>query len=135
MKSYSELIRLHSFEDRFRYLQLNGVVADETFGFDRYLNQRFYRSPEWKRVRQQVIVRDQGNDMGCPGYPIRGDIIVHHINPVSVDDLDNNIDLLLNSENLICVSLQTHNAIHYGDDTIVKGNVVIDRRPGDTKLW
>lgn len=135
MKSYSELIRLHSFEDRFRYLQLNGVVADETFGFDRYLNQRFYRSPEWKRVRQQVIVRDQGNDMGCPGYPIRGDIIVHHINPVSVDDLDNNIDLLLNPENLICVSLQTHNAIHYGDDTIVKEKVVIDRRPGDTKLW
>ena len=135
MKSYSELIRLHSFEDRFRYLQLNGVVADETFGFDRYLNQRFYRSPEWKRVRQQVIVRDQGNDMGCPGYPIRGDIIVHHINPVSVDDLDNNIDLLLNPENLICVSLQTHNAIHYGDDAIVKEKVVIDRRPGDTKLW
>jgi hypothetical protein len=135
MKSYSELIRLHSFEERFKYLQLNGVVANETFGFDRYLNQRFYRSPEWKMIRQQVIVRDQGNDMGCPGYPIRGEIIVHHINPVSVDDIDSNIDLLLNPENLICVSLQTHNAIHYGDDTIVKEKTIVDRRPGDTKLW
>ena len=135
MKSYSELIRLHSFEERFKYLQLNGVVANETFGFDRYLNQRFYRSPEWKMIRQQVIVRDQGNDMGCSGYPIRGEIIVHHINPVSVDDIDSNIDLLLNPENLICVSLQTHNAIHYGDDTIVKEKTIVDRRPGDTKLW
>ncbi|WP_407413560.1 hypothetical protein [Methanobrevibacter sp.] len=135
MKSYSELIRLHSFEERFRYLRLNGVVANETFGFDRYLNQRFYRSPEWKRVRQQVIVRDNGNDMGCPGYPIRGDIIVHHINPVSIEDLEDNIELLLDPENLICVSLQTHNAIHYGDDAIVKEKVITDRRPGDTKLW
>lgn len=135
MKSYSELIRLHTFEERFNYLRLNGVVANETFGFDRYLNQRFYRSPEWKRVRQQVIVRDQGNDMGCPGYPIRGDIYVHHINPVTAEDIEENPDLLLNPDNLICVSLQTHNAIHYGDDTIVREKTVIDRRPGDTKLW
>lgn len=135
VRSYSELIQLHSFEERFRYLKLSGAVANETFGFDRYLNQQFYRSPEWKRVRQQVIIRDMGCDLGCPDRPIRGNIFVHHINPMSVDDIENHPEDLLNPEYLICVSLDTHNALHYGDESILDANTIVERRPGDTTPW
>ena len=136
IRRYSELIQLPTFEERFNYLKLNGVVANETFGFDRYLNQQFYRSAEWKRVRQQVIIRDRGCDLAVPDHEIFDQIIVHHMNPMSLEDIENNPELLLDPEYLICVSLNTHNAIHYGDCSYGKNkDVVVDRMPGDTTLW
>lgn len=135
MRTYSELIQLSTFEDRFNYLKLNGAVANETFGFDRYLNQLFYRSAEWKKVRQQVIIRDCGCDMACDGYEIQGNIIVHHMNPLTLEQIENNPELLLDPEYLICVSFDTHNAIHYGTDDFIKSQDVIERHPGDTTLW
>lgn len=135
MKTYGELIQYHSFEDRFRYLKLDGVVANETFGFDRYLNQRFYKSAEWRRVRDQVIIRDQGCDLGVPGREIQGTIIVHHMNPISIEDIERNPEVLFDPNTLICVSLDTHNALHYGDESILDQEVVVERRPGDTTPW
>lgn len=135
IRRYSELIQLSTFEERFNYLKLNGVVANETFGFDRYLNQQFYRSTEWKRVRQQVIIRDRGCDLAVPDHEIFDQIIVHHMNPMSLEDIENNPELLLDPEYLICVSLDTHNAIHYGDSNYGNKDVVVDRIPGDTTLW
>ena len=135
IKTYTELIQLHSFEDRFRYLKLNGIVANETFGFDRYLNQRFYKSAEWRQVREQVIIRDQGRDLGCIDHPIFGNIIIHHMNPISLDDIENNPEVLLDPEFLICVSLETHNALHYGDESILNKNRLVERKPGDTIPW
>ena len=135
IRRYSELIQLSTFEERFNYLKLNGVVANETFGFDRYLNQQFYRSAEWKRVRQQVIIRDRGCDLAVPDHEIFDQIIVHHMNPMSLEDIENNPELLLDPEYLICVSLDTHNSIHYGDSNYGNKDVVVDRIPGDTTLW
>lgn len=135
IRRYSELIQLSTFEERFNYLKLNGVVANETFGFDRYLNQQFYKSAEWKRVRQQVIIRDRGCDLAVPDREIFDQIIVHHMNPMSLEDIENNPELLLDPEYLICVSLDTHNAIHYGDGSYGNKDVVVDRMPGDTTLW
>lgn len=135
MRSYSELIQLSTFEERFKYLKLRGVVANETFGFDRYLNQRFYKSPEWRRVRDQVIIRDNGCDLGIPGHEIYGNIIIHHMNPMSIEDIEQHPEILLNPEYLVCVSLETHNAIHYGDDSILEKNVIVERQPGDTTPW
>lgn len=136
MRTYSEMIQLGTYEDRFRYLRLNGVVSGETFGFDRYLNQRFYRSPEWKRVRDYVMVRDGGCDLGLRDYPIHGQVIIHHMNPMSIEDLEQHPEYLLDPEYLVCVSLDTHNAIHYGvGDEFVKSKNYQDRVPGDTKLW
>lgn len=135
IRRYSELIQLSTFEERFNYLKLNGVVANETFGFDRYLNQQFYKSAEWKRVRQQVIIRDRGCDLAVPDHEIFDQIIVHHMNPMSLEDIENNPELLLDPEYLICVSLDTHNAIHYGDGSYENKDVVVDRMPGDTTLW
>ena len=103
IRRYSELIQLSTFEERFNYLKLNGIVANETFGFDRYLNQQFYKSAEWKRVRQQVIIRDRGCDLAVPDHEIFDQIIVHHMNPMSLDDIENNPELLLDPENLIYV--------------------------------
>ena len=135
IRTYSELLTLPSFEDRFRYLKLSGFVGHETFGFDRYLNQQFYKSVEWRKVRNLVIMRDAANDLACPDHPIIGQVIIHHMNPITVDDIENNPEILLNTEYLICVSLETHNAIHYSDDRILKEQIIIDRKPGDTKLW
>ena len=135
IRKYSELIQLSTFEERFNYLKLNGVVSNETFGFDRYLNQKFYKSSEWKRVREQVIIRDMGCDLSCKDREIFGEIIVHHMNPISIDDINNNPEILLDPEYLICVSINTHNAIHYGDSETIKNKGVIERVPGDTKLW
>ena len=135
IRRYSELIQLSTFEERFNYLKLNGVVANETFGFDRYLNQQFYRSAEWKRVRQQVIIRDRGCDLAVPDHEIFDQIIVHHMNQMSLEYIENNPELLLDPEYLICVSLDTHNAIHYGDSNYGNKDVVVDRIPGDTTLW
>lgn len=134
IRTYTELMQISSYEERLNYLKLNGVVANETFGFDRYLNQQFYKSSEWKRVRQQVIIRDNGCDLGCRGHEIYGQIIVHHMNPISLEDIENNPEILLDPEYLICVSLDTHNYIHYGINNIEK-DVFTDRHPGDTKLW
>ena len=116
IKTYSELITLPTFEERYRYLRLEGAVGADTFGFDRIFNQRFYTSSEWRRIRDEVITRDNGCDLGIPGHEIFGKIIIHHINPISLDDLDRHSDFLLNPEYLITTMHATHNAIHYGDE-------------------
>lgn len=134
IKSYSELIRIPTFEERFKYLQLSGSVGKETFGFDRYLNQNFYRSVEWKRIRDEVIVRDNGCDLGIADRPIAGKILIHHINPITDKDIVNATNILLNPEYLICVSHMTHNAIHYGnEDLLIKDPVI--RTKNDTCPW
>ena len=119
IRTYSELIRLPTFEERFRYLKLDGLVGKDTFGFDRYLNQEFYRSKEWKEVRDFVIVRDNGCDLGMDGYEIVGRIYIHHMNPITVNDIVHSSDFLLNPDYLICVSHNTHNAVHYGDEDLL----------------
>lgn len=118
-RTYTELSRLTSFEDRYRYLQLNGSVAKGTFGFDRYINQKFYRSSEWKSVRDQVIVRDNGCDLGVEGYEIHGRIYIHHMNPIMLQDIETRSEFLLNPEYLITTTHATHNAIHYGDEDLL----------------
>ena len=145
IRCYSELILLPTFEERYRYLRLNGAVGEETFGFDRYMNQVFYRSPEWKQIRDVVIARDMGCDLGCKdhpitdwvlrdGRPIRPKISIHHINPITKDDVLQHSEKLLDPENAICVSAATHKVIHYGTG---KGPKLPDgeRRPGDTCPW
>lgn len=133
-RTYSELSRLQTFDERFNYLQLNGVVGKDTFGFDRYFNQLFYRSKEWKHVRNIVIIRDNGCDLGCEGHDIYDKILIHHMNPISIEDINKSSDILLNPEFLICTSQQTHNAIHYGDKSqLIKEPLI--RTPGDTCPW
>ena len=134
IRTYSELIQLPTFEERFDYLRLDGVVGKDTFGFDRYLNQQFYRSGEWKRIRNRVIVRDNGCDLGIDDYEIRGRILIHHMNPISIEDLQHMSDLLMNLEYLICVSHRTHNAIHYGDESLIV-TAPIERTQNDTCPW
>ena len=134
IRTYSELIRLPTFEERFRYLKLDGLVGKDTFGFDRYLNQEFYRSKEWKEVRDFVIVRDNGCDLGMDGYEIVGRIYIHHMNPITVNDIVHSSDFLLNPDYLICVSHNTHNAVHYGDEDILV-TAPIERRKNDTCPW
>lgn len=134
LRTYSKLVLLPTFEERFEYLKLNGAVGIDTFGFDRYLNQTFYKSAEWKRIRNKVIIRDNGCDLGIDGYEIYGRILIHHMNPITQDDIINRTDLLLNPEYLISVSLETHNGIHYGDtNQLLKGLIV--RKPNDTCPW
>ena len=134
VKCYTELSRLTTFEERYSYLRLDGVVGKETFGFERYLNQVFYRSKEWKTVRDLVIIRDCGCDLGVPGYEIHGHILIHHLNPISVEDIERRTLTLLNPEYLICTTHNTHNAIHYGDaDLLIKGP--IQRTKNDTCPW
>lgn len=132
--NYKDLSKLNTFEERFRYLQLSGKVGVETFGFDRYLNQRFYKSAEWKRVRDTVIMRDNGCDLGIKDRVIFGKVLIHHMNPIAVTDLDNCSDILLNPEYLITVSLLTHNAIHFGDENQLI-RVPKERKPNDTCPW
>lgn len=134
IRTYSELITLPTFEERFRYLELDGQVGDETFGFDRYLNQKFYRSAEWKKVRQEVILRDGGCDLGIEDRPIFGKVLIHHINPVSIDAIKQKEDWVLNPEFLICTCKRTHDAIHYSDESILFVEP-IERTPNDTCLW
>ena len=133
-RSYSELRRFTEFDDRFDYLKLNGEVGRSTFGFDRWVNQRFYTSYEWKRARNQVILRDNGCDLGIPGYEINGAILIHHINPMVVDDIVHGEEWIFNPEYLITTTHNTHNAIHFGDDKLLP-KVVLTRVPNDTKLW
>ena len=134
IRTYSELITLPTFKDRFNYLQLNGLVGKETFGFDRYLNQQFYKSQEWKRIRDIVILRDNGCDLGVEGYEIRGRILIHHMNPITDYDIQNNSKILLDTEYLICVTHNTHNAIHYGDESLIYTGP-IKRHKNDTCPW
>lgn len=135
IRTYSELIKLASFEERFRYLQLNGTVGKDTFGFDRIFNQRFYTSAEWKSVRAHVIVRDNGCDLGAPDHVIYGQrIIIHHMNPFTLEDIERNIQDLLNPEYLISTTHNTHNAIHYGDERLLISNP-IERTRNDTCPW
>lgn len=134
IKTYSELITLPTYEERYRYLRLSGAVGQDTFGFDRHMNQKFYRSAEWKRIRDMVIVRDNGCDLGIEDRVIHGKILIHHMNPITEKDIRYATELLLNPEYLICVTHTTHNAIHYGDeDLLIKEPVV--RRPNDTCPW
>ena len=135
MRTHKELIKMPTFEERFRYMKLNGRVGEETFGFDRYLNQIFYNSREWKRIRQEVIVRDGGCDLGLEDCPIFGRVLIHHMNPISVKDIVERSDLLLNPNYLICMSKDTHNAIHYGDERILETRKPIVRKPNDTCPW
>ena len=134
IRTYSELIQLPTFEERFNYLRLDGVVGKDTFGFDRYLNQQFYRSSEWRRVRDQVILRDCGCDLAIEGYEIPSRVLIHHMNPISIEDLQSMSDLLMNPEYLICVSHRTHNAIHYGDESVI-ATTPIERSQNDTCPW
>lgn len=133
-KSYLECIRLPTFLDRYRYLQIGGFVGKETFGYDRYLNQILYRTAEWKRFRRDMILRDNGCDLGCEGYEIFGNILVHHINPITVEDVVNRNPCIFDPNNVICTSLNTHNAIHYGDETNLITEPVV-RKPNDTCPW
>lgn len=133
--SYSELITLPTFKERYLYLKQSGIVADETFGSHRYLNQAYYRSPEWKQIRNRVIIRDNGCDLAMEGFEIHDKVYIHHINPITEEDLLNRSSSLFDLENLICVSFNTHQAIHYGDESMLPITYLDTRRPGDTKLW
>lgn len=134
IKTYSELIALPTFEERFKYLQLNGSVAKDTFGFDRYINQNFYRSREWKRIRDQVILRDNGCDLASEDRVIYDKIIIHHMNPINVEDIASASDYLMNPEYLISTTHSTHNAIHYGDESLLP-ILPTERRKNDTCPW
>ncbi len=135
IRTYSELIRYDTLEDRFRYLSLGGRIGDTTFGFDRYLNQDFYRSRQWRLLRQKVILRDEACDLGIPDYEIHSKkIIVHHMNPMTEGDIIHGVSSILDPEFLITTTIKTHNAIHFGDERLLP-QPFIERRPGDTKLW
>lgn len=134
IRTYSEMIALPTFEERFKYLQLNGTVAKDTFGFDRYINQNFYRSKEWKRVRDFVILRDNGCDLAAEDYVIHGKIIIHHMNPITVKDISDVTGYLMNPEYLISTTHSTHNAIHYGDESLLM-MLPTERRKNDTCPW
>lgn len=134
IKTYSELITLPTFRERYQYLRLDGSVGQDTFGFDRYMNQVFYRSREWKAIRDYVIIRDNGCDLGVEGYEIGSKIIIHHMNPITVRDIENESAFLLNPEYLICTMHNTHNAIHYGDETLLVTEP-IERTLHDTCPW
>lgn len=134
MRTYSELVLLPTFKERFEYLKLSGVVGRDTFGFDRYLNQQFYRTSEWKKVRDAVIIRDNGCDLGVEGYEIYNRIIIHHMNPITADDIIKHSDWIVDPNQLICTSFKTHNAIHYGDISLIDKQPTI-RKPNDTCPW
>jgi hypothetical protein len=133
-RSYSELNRLETFLERYRYLALRGTVGESTFGFDRWANQAFYTSREWRNARHGIIVRDNGCDMGIDGYEIHKGLYIHHLNPITMRQIESGDPCILDPENLITVSHNTHNAIHYGDERMLP-RPLVERRPGDTKLW
>ena len=135
IRTYSELKDLKTFEERFKYLKLGGVVGVETFGFDRYFNQKFYTTTEWKQLRNHIIVRDLGCDLGCEDHEIFGQrIVIHHMNPIDLEDIEKKSDFLLNPEFLITTIHSTHNAIHYGDESLII-TAPIERRRNDTCPW
>ena len=134
IRTYRELRRFETFEERYRYLALRGEVGETTFGFDRYINQKFYTSTQWRQLRNHVISRDDGCDLGIPGREIHSRLIIHHLNPMRLNDVLHGEDHILDPEFLITTTHRTHNAIHYGDESILSKDFV-ERRPGDTKLW
>lgn len=134
IRTYSELSEYVTFEERFAYLRLRGEVGRSTFGFDRHINQKFYLSREWKLIREEVIVRDNGCDLGIYGYEIADMPLIHHINPMTIDDIIHGHDWILNPEYLITTTHTTHNAIHYSDEVLLP-KIVTARTPGDTSLW
>ena len=134
LRRYTELRRLPTFKDRYEYLRLGGIVGDSTFGFDRYLNQLLYTSDKWRRLRNEIIIRDNGCDLAMEGYDLKNKIIVHHMNPLTIEDVEKVSDDIFNPEYLICVSQRTHNAIHFGDESLLP-QAPIERRPFDTCPW
>lgn len=134
LRTYSELITLTTFEERYKYVRIGGKVGDETFGFDRYLNQTFYNSPEWRRFRRDIIVRDFGCDLAIEDREIGGLIIVHHLNPIDINDILHGSEFLMNPEYVVCVSDNTHKAIHYGDESLLI-TAPIERYENDTCPW
>ncbi len=134
MRRYSELKRLKTFKERYEYLRIGGLIGESTFGFERYLNQALYTSQRWRLLRNEIIVRDNGCDLGVEGYDILDKIIVHHMNPLVRDQLIEPDDSIFDPEFLICVSQRTHNAIHYGDDSLLPITMA-ERRPNDTCPW
>ena len=134
IKTYSELITLQTFEDRFNYLQLRGKVGKSTFGYNRYLNQILYNSPEWRRFRNEIIIRDNGCDLACDGYEIYERALIHHINPITVEDIVNHNPMVFDPENVITTVHSTHNAIHYGDESLLPKSP-IERKRNDTCPW
>lgn len=134
IRSYSELRRLSTLDERFKYLRLHSSVGKSTFGFDRYVNQQFYTSFHWRQIRKHIILRDEGCDLGIDGYQIHKGLYIHHMNPMTVDDISSGDPSILDPEFLITVTHLTHNAIHYGDERLLPRQL-IQRRPGDTKLW
>lgn len=135
IRTYSELIRLPTFDERFEYLRLSAKIGEKTFGYERYLNQVFYRSPEWKSVRREVIKRDNGCDLGIEGRDIFGVIEIHHINPITISDVEEVSSILLDMDNLICTSSITHKAIHYGDKSLLPRTEPNVRKPNDMCPW
>ena len=133
-RCYTDLIQLPTFQERYEYLRLGGIVGQDTFGFDRYLNQKFYQSYEWKKIRRDVIIRDEGRDLGMEGYELQGNIFVHHMNPMVPSDLMDVPDWILDPEYLICVSKRTHDAIHFGDASLLP-KLPIERTPNDMCPW
>lgn len=134
-RTYTELCTLPTFKERYLYLKLKGLVGEETFGFERYLNQRFYKTPEWKQVRDYVITRDMGCDLGVKDRLITGRILVHHLNPITLDDLIHHENWVIDPEYLISVSEKTHNAIHYGNESLLMDDEIVERSPFDTSPW
>ena len=134
IRSYSDLRFIPTFEERYKYLRLRGAVGDKTFGFDRYMNQMFYTSSQWKHIRQHVIARDAGCDLGIPGYEIFHRLVIHHMNPMTVDNFKEGDASILDPEYLITTTHRTHNAIHFGDESLLV-RPLTERRRGDTKLW
>lgn len=134
IRTYREFQRLQTYEERFKYLALRGNVGEATFGFDRWMNQQFYRSTQWRHIRHAVIVRDNGCDLGFDGYEIHNRIIIHHMNPMTVEDVEEGGPEILDPEFLITTTHLTHNAIHYGDERLLP-RPLVERSPGDTKLW
>lgn len=134
MRSYTELKKLKTFEERFNYLKLTGEVGADTFGYDRYLNQKLYKSKKWRSSRNKVIIRDNGCDLGLEDYPVHGRLIVHHMNPITIEDIENDNPDIYNPEYLITTANDTHQAVHYSDDRLLKTKPV-ERRPNDTSPW
>jgi len=134
IKSYRELRKLQTFEERFNYLRLKGIVGGSTFGYDRYLNQMLYKSSEWRDSRREVILRDEACDLGIKGYEIESQILIHHMNPISIEDIESGNEDIFNLDFLICTTQNTHRAIHYGDESLLLKPPIV-RRPFDTTLW
>lgn len=134
IKCYRDLIQLESFIERYHYLKLHGKVGEDTFGLDRYVNQTLYKSHKWRRTRSQIIIRDNGCDLGVEGHELDNYIVVHHMNPITLEDIEEERDIIFDPENLICCSSRTHQAIHFGDEGLLPKDFV-QRRPNDTCLW